>query len=370
MRLGFEGAPITEEGLVIYDPQWTKPVAGANGYPGLITNGAYRLADWKFKRRARLIANPFVRDDMAPACRIVDMAVIPSIDAAILAYEGGSVDFLPAMDVPYDHEIARLSRSGERPDFRQCPALATYFFNFNCSSPVVNERKNPFVDPRVRLAFSLAADKRAIVEQVLRRGDRVAGSLVPADAAAGYAPPAGLRFDPHGARTLLAECGHAGGDGLPPIEILYTSADERVCQALARMWQDELGVTIELRSKESKAFAEDKQALRYMISRGNWYGDYADPTTFLDILTTGNGNNDCGYTDLGYDALIRGARGETNAEKRSAMLRDAEAMIVERDCPILPLLHPSVPVAIKPHVRGLYPNSRLWFPFWNITVSR
>jgi len=70
-----------------------------------------------------------------------------------MAYEAGDVDFLPGMDVPYDHEIARLSRSGERPDFHLCNVLATYFFNFNCVSPMVLGRRNPFVDDRVRKAL-------------------------------------------------------------------------------------------------------------------------------------------------------------------------------------------------------------------------
>ena len=112
LRSRYRDQPLTAQGLVVYDPQWTKPVARPElGYPGLVTNGPYRLADWRFKRRLRMAVNPHFRAASAIACRTVDMLVIPDVGTALLAYEAGEVDFLPALDVPYDHEIARLARS-------------------------------------------------------------------------------------------------------------------------------------------------------------------------------------------------------------------------------------------------------------------
>lgn len=369
LREGHEGAPITAEGLVVYDPQWTKPDRYRNGYPGLITNGPYRLASWHFKRRARLAVNPFFHAADDIACRTIDMLVFDNISASIMAYEAGDVDFLPAMDVPYDHEIARLASSGERPDFYQCNTLATYFLNFNCASESVAGRPNPFLDPRVRRAFSLAVDRAAIVNRVLQRGDRVATSFVPSGAIEGYDPPRGLGYDPDAARALLAAAGHPQGEGLPPVELLYVPSDERACQAMARMWEDQLNVHVELRCKETKTYAEDKARHRFMVARGNWYADYYDPTTFLDCLATGNGNNDSGYSNPRYDRLLEQAQRATDSAERAKLLREAERIIVEEDCPILPILHYALPIAIKPYVKGLYPNPRLRFPFRYVTME-
>jgi oligopeptide transport system substrate-binding protein len=370
LRETCDGAPITAEGLVVYNPQWTKPDYHRNGYPGLITNGPYRLSDWTFKRRARLTVNPYHRAAGAITCRTVDMLVYENISAAIMAYEAGDVEFLPAMDVPYDHEIARLARTGERPDFHLCHVLATYFFNFNCLSKTVGDRPNPFLDRRVRRAFALSVDKRSLVENVLRRGDRVAASFVPPGAIPGYDPPSGLTADIGEARRLFVEAGYPDGTGMPVVELLYTPGDERICQAVARMWEEALGVSVELRSRESKTFAEDKANHRFMIARGNWYADYNDPTTFLDCLSTGNGNNDSGYANPQYDDLLARANQRRDPAKRAALLRRAEAILVEEDLPILPILHYVTPIAIKPHVRGLYPNARLWFPFRYVTLER
>jgi len=369
LRERYGNLPTNSRALVVYDTQWTKPDYHRNGYPGLITNGAYRLADWKFKRRARLEVNPFFREADTIACRTIDMVVYDNISAALMAYEAGDVDFLPAMNVPYDHELARLSRTGERPDFHICVVLATYFLNFNCTMPVVGGRPNPFTERAVRRAFSLVVDKDRIVNLVLGRGDRAAYSFVPPDAIPGYDPPTGLANDTDAARSMLAEAGYPSGKDFPTVGILHTQTDERVCQVLARMWEETLGVRVELRSKETKTFAEDKADHRFLIARGNWYGDYSDPTTFLDCLASGNGNNDSGYANPEYDALLAEAAAATDPADRFALLRRAEAIILN-DVPILPILHYAEPIAIKPYVKGLYPNARLWFPFRYVRIER
>jgi len=362
--------PITGEGLVVYDPQWTKPDYRRSGYPGLVTNGPYRLAQWTFKRRARLAVNRFFREAAAIGCRTVDMVVFDNVNAALMAYEAGKIDFLPSMGVSYDHEIARLSQTGLRPDYHLSAVSATYFLNFNCASETVGGRRNPFVDARVRRSFALAIDKERIVKNVLKRGDRVARSFVPPGAVAGYEPPKGLERDVEEARRLLAEAGYPDGSGLGTIELLCTSRDERLAQAVARTWRDALRVRVEIRSQESKTFAEDKANGRYMVARGNWYADYNDPTTYLMCLTTGNGNNDSGYSDPAYDSLLKRADATSGPAMRFELLREAEAIVVEQAFPIAPIFHYAEPVAIRPGVHGLHANARLWFPFRYVTVDR
>ncbi len=372
LRERWGDAPLTREGLVTYDAQWTKPDFRRLGYPGLVTNGPYRLADWTFKRSLRLEVNPFHREADRVPCRSIEAVVYDDPNTALLAFESGDVDFIPTVEVSYDHEIARLARSGERADFHLCSLAGTYFFNFNCSDAVVDGRPNPFVDARVRRAFCLAVDRQAITEQVLQRGDRPAGAFVPPGTMPGHEPPAGLGFDPESARSLLAEAGFPRGEGLPVIELLFNTGGPHssICQAAARMWETHLGGRVELRGKESKTFAEDKASRRFMIARANWYADYNDPTTFLDVLSCGNGNNDSGYCGEEYDALLSAASVERDATRRMSLLREAESLIASRDCPILPLFHYTSVTAIRPGVTGLTPNARLLFPFRTVSVAR
>lgn len=358
--------PITAEGLVVYDPQWTKPSPRANGYRGLITNGPYRLKEWQFKRFARLEVNPHFRSAHTMACRSVDMMVYPDVNMSLMAYEAGHVDLLTDLSVDYEYELARLAQSGERTDIKLCHALATYYFVFNCKDEHVGGRINPFVDADVRRAFSLAVDRRAIVEEVLNRGDRIARSLTPPDTIAGYVPPSGLQQDILAAKTLLDNSSVWQRAGAGSIELLYTPADERVCQAIARMWRTALGVNVALRCQESKTFSDARASRQYMVARANWYADYNDPTTFLDVLKSDSTNNDAGYSSKPYDELLARAARTMDRRERYEILQRAEAIIIEQDCPVLPILHYAQMMAFKPHVQGLYANPRLVLPFKHV----
>ncbi len=371
LRIDCEGSGITAEGLVVYDPQWTKPDYDESGYPGLITNGPYLLDAWAFQRRLRMRVNPYFRRSDSLSCRTIDMAVYGDLNAAILAYEAGDVDFLPEMDVSYGHELAGLAMSGARPDFYNPAVFATYFYLFNCADATVEGRRNPFVDARVRKAFVLALDRRLIAERVVGRGERPSGNVVPLGCIAGYDSPRGLEYDPDEARRLLADAGYPGGEGLGEIDLLYNTGfiHERVCTAMAEMWKRELGVAVVLRGKEAKTFSEDRKQRRFMIARAGWYGDYGDPTTFLDLFATGNGNNDSGHSDAKYDDLLREAAQETNIATRLSLLAAAESRIIRETLPALPLYQATQMLAINPRVSGLYPNARLVFPFRYVTTK-
>lgn len=399
-----DGCGLTETGLVVYDPAWTKPRgnpgadhsgmirsganrSGANGsgtngsgtsraratggedtYQGLITNGAYRLSSWTFKRRLRLEANPHYHGRAGVTCPIVDMLVFDHLNAALMAYDAGSVDLLPDLGVAFEHELIRLAESGERPDIRLVPLHATYFLNFNCLT-THEGRANPFADPLVRRAFTMAIDRATLVNDVLAKGDVVAGSVVPPSMNPNYPAPGGLSFDPGAAQMALEAAGYPGGDAFPVVEFLYTPNDELGCQAIASMWERHLGVRVRLLGMESKTFAQRKANHRYMVARGNWFADYRDPTTFLDCYRRASGNNDSGYDGLRFETLMNDARVEVDPVRRFAILAEAERIIVEDDCPVLPLWHYRMPIAVKPHVRGIHPNARLWFPFQHVDTG-
>lgn len=349
-------------GAILIDADWTKP-------PNLVGNGAFTLRTWKFKREMRFERNPHYWNQSEVR---VDTMSIPSIDdpnAQILAFRTGALDwlsdatpgyvsemlaqkwsFIEEHRAQYDRlkdegwdeaEIARRLPDDPRNHIHAFPAFGTYFWNFNCTSTLPDGRPNPFADARVRRAFTMAVDKRVLVEQIRRRWEPVARSLIPPGSIPGYDPPQGLAFDPAGARTLLAECGYPGGQGFITVELLFNpdSGHEVIAQFLARCWQENLGVSCRLVSKELAITREEIKGTRFITSRGSWYGDYGDPLTFLDLHRTGDGNNDRRYSNPVYDALLERAQDTPDRAQRLAILRQAEEMIVQREAPVLPLFH-------------------------------
>jgi oligopeptide transport system substrate-binding protein len=98
-------------------------------------------------------------------------------------------------------------------------------------------------------------------------------------------------------------------------------------------------VQVVLEQREFLAFRTALKQHNFMVSRASWYGDYSDPTTFLDIHRTDDGNNDRGYSSPEYDALLDRAGDEADPAARMRLLERAEVMIVEDDVPLIPIWH-------------------------------
>jgi oligopeptide transport system substrate-binding protein len=386
---------------------WTKP-------GNLACNGPYVLRWWRYKRGLFLEANPFYHSPQLVSSRTVACVSIEDINTAVLAFESDRVDWLTDVGTDYqadmiaqraayekqyadqlgallagghtvDEAMAALPepRDDRRRDIHVFPAFGTDFYSFNCRPRLAGGRDNPFADPRVRRAFVLSADKRAIVEKVTRLNEPVLSVLVPPGSIAGYQSPRGLPHDPTRARAELEAAGWADrdGDGLienangelfPVVDLLYSTNTTRyknISLALRDMWQRELGVRVELRGKENKFFKEDLKTGNFMIGRGGWYGDYGDPTTFLDLCRTGDGNNDRGYSNPEVDELLARAGREPDAEKRLELLARCERIIVEQDVPMLVLCQYVQVYMYEPaRLTGLSRHPRLTQYLWQMEV--
>ncbi len=393
----------TDTGQLSFDPGWTKPGV-------LVTNGPMLLADWRYKRGMRLEPNPTYAGGCAPAKGTVAIIPIEDANTAVLAYESGAIDWVSDLTAEYRADLAESSRLwldrhraqyeqllaggasvdealallpapdenlGERRDVHALRAFGTDFWSFNCRPTLPDGRANPFANKHVRRAFALAVNKAALTKSVTRLNEPIATTLVPRDSIPGYVSPAGLAYDKQLAREELAKAGwtdrdgdglveDAAGEHFPVVDMLYMTGNPRVkgiAIALASMWRDALGVQCELRGKDGKFAKEDLRRGEFMVARGGWYGDYADPMTFLDLSKTGNGNNDRAFSNAAFDQLLDKADHEADPTLRLALLTEAERILVEDEMPILPLCQYMTLYMYDPvEIRGLARHPRLSQP--------
>ncbi len=236
-----------------------------------------------------------------------------------------------------------------RPMLNQDPMLATYFYRFNVTQPPLN-------DPRVRRALTLSVNRQQIVEHVTKGGQIPAGHLTPPNIA-GFTATANVPYDPAQARQLLAEAGFPGGKGFPKVELLYNTNEShrQIAEAIQQMWRRELGIEISLFNQEAKVYVETMRTMSYQIARYAWVGDYLDPSTFLDTMTTGNGNNQTGWSNAEYDRLIAAAETAGNETERYAYFQRCEEIIAAEN-PILPIYFYVRNNLQRPEVKGWYSN--------------
>lgn len=347
--------PDPETGAATMDPVYfQKPEL-------LVGNGPYQLGAWRFKQRLTLEQNPhwWNRESMGNTRVVMQVNTDPV--GGLLRYNSGEVDWYPGFPTA-SQDAAKLVAS-DRSDVHYNASAGTYFYSFNCE-PTYEGRPNPFADPRVRRAFSMAADRKTLVENVTQLNQPVALTFVPPDALAGYEAPteAGIAFDPEAARALLAEAGYPNGEGLTGITLLINEGGghEQPAQSIRKGWETHLGVTVQIESVERSSFSDRLKNQGFQVARAGWFGDYRDPTTFLDKYHSTNNNNDAKYVNPAYDRLLDAAQTELDPEARMKQFAEAEALLLT-DQPLMPLFHYTVLELFDPgRVKNHYPNP------WNV----
>ena len=158
---------------------------------------------------------------------------------------------------------------------------------------------------------------------------------------------------------------------MPRIELLFNTDGGHgiIAQQLAKDWEEFLGVRTFLAQKEIKVYKDDLKKHNFMTGRAGWFADYADPTTFLDLNRTGDGNNDRAYSSEVYDGLLDEAKLETDTEKRMQILAEAERLIMEEDMPLVPLFYYVNIYLFDPdEITGISLHPRLQQDLFNIDV--
>ncbi len=338
------GTTDPKTGQTTYDLTFTRP-------PNLVTNGPYRMDQWTFKQRVRLVASDFYWDRANVKSRVIDQVYDDEPLAAFRLYEQGDVDWLADIDP----EIAAgIIRNGGRSDLHIFPAFGTYYYEFNCQPKLQDGSNNPLADVRVRQALSMAIDKAPIIRDVGRLNQPITSDYVPPGVFPGYRSPPGLPYDVQKARQLLADAGYPNGRGLPRLSILFNTESTHgdIATMIHRQWQQQLGVDVDLQGVEIKVFGARVHSHDFSISRAGWYGDYYDPSTFTDKYTSGSDNNNAGWSNKDYDKLIAAAELEIDPAKRLNLLSQAENILLN-EAPIIPLYTYVGAYMFRDNVRGI-----------------
>jgi len=235
------------------------------------------------------------------------------------------------------------------PDLRIDPYMGTYFYRLNTNNPVLE-------DVRVRKALAYSIDRRLLVEKVTKCGQIPAYSFTP-PGSNGYQPDTSIPFDPELAKELLNEAGYSAENLFPKLEILFnTNEDHRkVALAIQQMWQQNLGISVELVNQDWKVYLSREMVGDFQVSRAGWIGDYEDPNTFLDTLRPNRGNNKTGWNNFEFDNLLIKANATLDQAERYKILMDAERLLID-EMPIAPIYTYVRVYQLHDDVKGWYPN--------------
>lgn len=312
-----------------------------------IYNGAYTLVNRIPGSFIELERNPNYWDSSNVSIDRVRYINAESETTELKEYIAGQLDMTFTIPLP---DLSRVMQQFGA-EVQIAPILGNLYLALNLS-------KLPLKDSsELRQALSMAIDREQIAKQVMM-GVTPAYAFV-ADGVNGYAAP---RYEWAEwtrdrqlsiARSLYARAGYSDKNPLH-LRLYFNSSEsiQRIMLAIASSWKQNLGVISELTSEEFQVFlAGRKDRGRWDVTRLGWDADYDDPSSFLDLFSQGNSQNDPAYKSALFNQLIDKAGHEPESGKRMVLLHKAEEVLLN-DYPIIPIYFKKARRLVKPYVGG------------------
>jgi oligopeptide transport system substrate-binding protein len=332
--------PVHRAGLAQHGDAWTRT-------GNLVSNGRMMLAENVPQSHVKVVPNPHHRDRAKITLDAIVFHQTEDANTALKRFRGGE------LDVSYFSPVTQIQWMQENlpTEFRVHPTFRTFYLTPNFT---VEPWKS---NAKLRQALMLAVDRDILAEKVTRGVDRPAWTMVP-PGTGGYEPTrpewaswTQAQRDAE-AKRLIQEAGFGPGGQPLEIEILYQTEEIRrnVAVAIAAMWQKALGVKVVLTNSEARVVWD---RLRDRSFESLVYDSWIDrqPSRFLDLMLTAEFQNNGGYSNPAYDALIGEAMGTPEKAQYHERLRAAETMILA-DAAVIPILHAGGRILISPKVEG------------------
>jgi ABC-type transport system substrate-binding protein len=210
------------------------------------------------------------------------------------------------------------------------------------SKPFEELKKEPGF--MVRLAIAKAIDRDLYIKQAqFGRGTPAYGTINPAMGF--YFDPnlgevSAQQFDLVEAQKLLADAGFPGGAGFPTLKILCTPSTRRDCQVIKNILKVNLGIDIELETKDFPVLIDEFQQMNFELCRLGSGGDYDPDDGVVDWVQTTSKFNGLKrdkatmpfgwFSDPEVDRLVAEQAVTANIDARKALVQQANKITSDK----------------------------------------
>jgi len=330
--------PVRLDVIEEYGDLWTEP-------GNYLSNGAYLLDAWEHEAEVVLVKNPTYWNADAVTIEKITLPILQETATMLALYENDELHSsgdvgLPSEEMPRIVEDPVLSE-----ELRILPRPGVYYVG-------LNTLRAPTDDVLVRKALAAAIDREAIINNVVQRPWLSTLSCTTPPRILGHQDygECGYAFDPEQAKAFLAEAGYPDGEGFPILSFWFNRADynEDVIEAVAAMWEENLGINVELRTNEWAVYLdyldacnntkEDLAGCEFNAYRMGWVMDYGDPQNQLQVVfDPGSTFQYTGWESERFDELMDLAATEFDTDTREAYYMEADKLLCEDEVAIIPI---------------------------------
>ncbi|MCP4351883.1 MAG: ABC transporter substrate-binding protein [Desulfobacterales bacterium] len=318
-----------------------------NSGKAMIGTGPYKFVEWVPGDRVVYKRNNDYWGEKEP-WKTVTFKPLSNSSARVAALLAGDVDIVDFLPTP---DIERLEKN---PDFTISKSVSNRVIYLHIDSdrdvsPFVTDKngkpmkKNPLKDVRVRRAISKAINRDAIVSKVMEGNAIAAGQLLPDGFFAISPKLKPEKYDPKGAKKLLADAGWPEGFGLTihGPNNRYVN-DAKICQAIAQMLT-RVGIKTKVDTMPKNVFFPRGTKLEFSLLLVGWGSETGEPSSPLGaLLHTYDRDKSYGQTNRGrysnkkMDETLEEALRTVDREKHKQLLIKATEIAMD-DLGIIPL---------------------------------
>lgn len=322
-----------------------------------VSNGPFMMGEMRRDEKFILVKNPYYYNADEVQIDELEYIFLNAAETARLAFNNGEVDIATSVNADAlaehkdDGKLMLTDRIGMR------------WYEFRTDH-------KPFDDARVRKALALALDRQVITSAIMQSPEAPLLGFIPEaysdilDPTKSWREVNGNSFeeDIEAARALLAEAGYPNGEGFPTFRLVQeTSATlEKVAEAMAQMWKQNLNINAEIVTVEGSVFWADPGGTRktgdFEVAYMGYTGDYLDPSSMLyNFRNEHNGNSVTLWDNEEYNALMDKVSTGISGEEREEAFRQAEAILSE-EFPVIPIYNYVSQALVSDRIGGFTRN--------------
>ena len=319
----------------------------------ILGNGAYKMTKWIKGNKATFTKNDKYYDAKSVKTKNLEMYLVQDPKTAAQNFDNGKVDYATINSTLVDKYKSKDTFKAIREGY-----LAYLICNFKADTTA---NKN------LRHALSYAINRKDLCDNILKDGSQPATGFVPAQLCKS---PSGKDFreesgkytdyDVKKAQEYLDAAKKELGTDTITVDLLY-GTDESPMDTFAEYLQGSFtklkGLKVNMVATVKKDRIYNREASgNFQIACTRWAPDYADPTTFLNVLASSNSNNYGKWENAQYNSLLKQAQNETDVNKRWNELLEAEKVMMD-DMPNIPVVQTGTAALQAKNVKGLVHNT-------------
>ena len=319
----------------------------------ILGNGAYKMTKWIKGNKATFTKNDKYYDAKSVKTKNLEMYLVQDPKTAAQNFDNGKVDYATINSTLVDKYKGKDTFKAIREGY-----LAYLICNFKADTTA---NKN------LRHALSYAINRKDLCDNILKDGSQPATGFVPAQLCKS---PSGKDFreesgkyvdyDVKKAQEYLDAAKKELGTDTITVDLLY-GTDESPMDTFAEYLQGSFtklkGLKVNMVATVKKDRIYNREASgNFQIACTRWAPDYADPTTFLNVLASSNSNNYGKWENAQYNSLLKQAQNETDVNKRWNELLEAEKVMMD-DMPNIPVVQTGTAALQAKNVKGLVHNT-------------